>query len=159
MPHSPVVDADIEREPPLGAHLVTARLGYLHHGIYVGDGRVVHYAGLVDGFRAGPVEEVSLATFAARRTVRQRLGREPAFSGAEIARRARSRIGEDGYSVTRNNCEHLCDWCRNGRTGEGTAPDGFWRRWLAAAVDWGIQRSRRRVLALPIGAATGASRG
>jgi hypothetical protein len=30
-----------DREPPLGAHLATPRLGYLHHGIYVGRGYVV----------------------------------------------------------------------------------------------------------------------
>src|SRR5438445_1741992 len=28
-----------------GAHLVTLRCGYCHHGIYVGDRKVVHYAG------------------------------------------------------------------------------------------------------------------
>ena len=32
--------ADVE--PPLGAHLVTPRHGYAHHGIYVGDGRFLH---------------------------------------------------------------------------------------------------------------------
>ena len=31
---------------PLGAHLVTPRCGYTHHGIHVGDGQVVHYMGL-----------------------------------------------------------------------------------------------------------------
>ena len=31
-------------EPPLGAHLVTPRFAYSHHGVYVGGGAVVHYA-------------------------------------------------------------------------------------------------------------------
>jgi hypothetical protein len=52
------------REPPLGAYLVTPRRGYLHHGIYVGGSRVVHYCGLAHGLRGGPVEEVPLARFA-----------------------------------------------------------------------------------------------
>src|ERR1700747_1270918 len=39
-----------EHEPLLGSHIVTPRRGYLHHGIYVGDGKVVHYAGLAHGF-------------------------------------------------------------------------------------------------------------
>ena len=30
-------------EPPLGAHLVTRRVGFTHHGIYAGDGKVIHY--------------------------------------------------------------------------------------------------------------------
>ena len=43
-------------EPPMGAHLVTPRRRYCHHGIYVGDGKVVHYAGLSRSLRRGPVE-------------------------------------------------------------------------------------------------------
>jgi hypothetical protein len=40
-----------------GAHLVSPRRGYTHHGIYVGGGRVVQYGGLVQGLRRGSVEE------------------------------------------------------------------------------------------------------
>ena len=36
---------------PLGAHLVSPRWGYTHHGIYTGGGRVIHYAGLSEGWR------------------------------------------------------------------------------------------------------------
>jgi hypothetical protein len=32
-------------EPPLGAHMITPRHGYRHHGIYVGGGSVVQYGG------------------------------------------------------------------------------------------------------------------
>ena len=32
--------------PPVGAHLITPWLGYTHHGIYVGDGKVVQYGAL-----------------------------------------------------------------------------------------------------------------
>jgi hypothetical protein len=52
------------QEPPLGSHLVTPRRGYLHHGIYVGARKVVHYSGLAHGLRRGTVEEVSFAHFA-----------------------------------------------------------------------------------------------
>ena len=53
-----------DQEPPLGSHLVTPRRGYLHHGIYVGARKVVHYSGLTHGLRRGPVEEVPFAHFA-----------------------------------------------------------------------------------------------
>ena len=33
--------------PPEGAHLVTPWMGYTHHGIHVGDGKVVHYGALM----------------------------------------------------------------------------------------------------------------
>jgi lecithin:retinol acyltransferase len=44
---------DPELEPPLGAHLVTPRRAYTHHGIYVGLGRVVQYGGLSRGLGRG----------------------------------------------------------------------------------------------------------
>ena len=50
-------------KPALGSHLVSPRLGFAHHGIYVGCGRVVHYGAFVHGLHRGPVEEVSLARF------------------------------------------------------------------------------------------------
>ena len=54
-----------ESEPPVGAHVITQRRGFTHHGIYVGASQVVHYAGLARGLRRGPVEEISLSSFAA----------------------------------------------------------------------------------------------
>jgi hypothetical protein len=41
----------------IGTHLVTSRRGYTHHGIYVGRGMVVHYAGLSRFLRSGPIED------------------------------------------------------------------------------------------------------
>jgi len=58
-----------EQELPLGAHLTTSRRGYTHHGVYVGDGRVVHYSGFSAFWQCGPVEEVSLPRFSDGHTV------------------------------------------------------------------------------------------
>ena len=102
-----------DEEPLLGAHIISPRRGYLHHGIYVGGGRVVHYAGLAYGLYHAPVEEVSLAQFARGRGVWARW-RPPAFERAEIVRRARSRLGEARYRILHNNCEHFCEWCVHG---------------------------------------------
>ena len=103
-----------EREPPLGSHIVTPRRGYLHHGIYVGGGQVVHYAGLAHGVRRGPVEEVPLARFACGRPVRVRSDASAQFDCREVICRARSRLGEDRYHLLNNNCEHFCEWCLRG---------------------------------------------
>ncbi len=104
-----------DQDPPLGSHLVTLRRGYLHHGIYVGARKVVHYSGLAHGLRPGPVEEVSLARFARGRRVWVRSGPPCAFDVTEVICRARSRVGEDHYRLLTNNCEHLCEWCLRGR--------------------------------------------
>lgn len=36
------------------------------------------------------------------------------YSGDETVRRARSKIGEGGYNLALNNCEHFAVWCRTG---------------------------------------------
>jgi hypothetical protein len=100
-------------EPALGSHLVTPRLGYSHHGIYVGRGRVVHYGAFVHGLHWGPVEEVPVARFTHGYTLWVRPG-AARFDCKEVMRRARSRIGENSYRLLSNNCEHFCEWCLRG---------------------------------------------
>jgi hypothetical protein len=97
--------------PPIGAHVVSSRLGYTHHGIHVGDGRIVHYSGLSRNWRGGPVEEVSLAEFARGRSTRVRVHVGARFDSDAVVGRARARLGEDRYRALSNNCEHLCEWC------------------------------------------------
>ena len=98
-----------------GTHVVTDRALYAHHGIYVGNGRVVHYAGLCNGWQSGPVEEVSLEQFANGERVLAIEHSSRSFPRAEIVARARSRLGENMYHILRNNCEHFCEWCVTGR--------------------------------------------
>jgi len=122
------------QEPPLGSHLVTPRRGYLHHGIYVGGRKVVHYAGLAHGLRRGPVEEVPLARFARGQRVWMRPCAPSDFDVPEVICRARSRVGEDCYRLLTNNCEHFCERCLH-----GTARSFQVEAWLA--------RPRRALLA------------
>jgi hypothetical protein len=96
----------------IGAHILTPRRAYTHHGIYVGEGRVVQYGG---GLRRGPVEEVSLSQFARGRGIWLRWEGPGSFNLEEVIRRARSRLGEDRYHPLRNNCEHFCEWCVYGK--------------------------------------------
>lgn len=98
----------------LGAHIVTPRRWYTHHGIYVGAGRVIQYGGLSWGLRRGTVEEVPLSQFAQGHPVWVLPTGSPWFDPHEVARRARMRLGEDRYSVLTNNCEHFCEWCVRG---------------------------------------------
>ena len=99
---------------PLGAHIVTPRRWYTHHGIYVGAGQVVHYDGLSLSLRRGRVVKVPLAEFAQGQPVRIYDEANVAYCGIEVVARALSRLGEDAYDVLRNNCEHFCSWCLAG---------------------------------------------
>jgi hypothetical protein len=101
---------------PIGAHLVTQRSGYEHHGIYVGNGRVVHYAGFASSAHRGPVEEVELTRFAAGHPLTIRPTPSARYVGDEAVRRARSRLGENHYRLLTNNCEHFCSWCLLGES-------------------------------------------
>ena len=96
-----------------GTQLVARRRGYVHFGIYVGCGRVVHYAGRLQ-YPQGLVEEISLPDFAAGRPVYVDSTPEQFTSKEHIVRRARSRLGERSYDVLLNNCEHFSSWCRTG---------------------------------------------
>src|SRR5262249_53699920 len=92
---------------PLGAHVVSPRRWYVHHGIYVGNGEVVHYQGLSSSLRRGPIAKVSLAVFGQGHPVRQQSNDDAVYTGTEVVERACSRLGEDAYDVLRNNCEHF----------------------------------------------------
>jgi hypothetical protein len=102
-------------EIELGAHLVTQRAGYSHHGIYAGNGQVIHYSGLCTSLHRGPVEEVTLERFAAGHQVFIAYDRQARYAGIEAVERARSRLGENDYRLLTNNCEHFCTWCVCGK--------------------------------------------
>ncbi len=109
--HEPLGPYD---SPPLGAHLVTPRWGFAHHGIYTGSGQVVHYGALLYDIVRRPVEEVPLEAFAQGRPVFLIQHDECCWHPEEVILRARSRLGENRYSLWTNNCEHFCEWCLHG---------------------------------------------
>jgi len=99
--------------PPLAAHVVTSRVGYTHHGIHVGNGRVVHYSGLSRGWRDVRSKKCRLPNLHAG----ARFAFASMWTRDSIAMqwlRARSRLGENRYRALSNNCEHLCEWCIHG---------------------------------------------
>jgi hypothetical protein len=100
--------------PMPGAHLITPWMGFAHHGIYVGEGKVIHYGALVYDLIRKPVEEVTLAAFCGGRPIFVVQPDELPFDVREIIARARSRLGERRYRLLSNNCEHFVEWCLYG---------------------------------------------
>jgi hypothetical protein len=100
--------------PPRGAHLITPWLGYTHHGIYAGDGKVIQYGALKYDIIRKPVEEVTLEEFAQGRRVFVVTHTEACFEMENAVERARSRLGEKQYRLLTNNCEHFVEWCLHG---------------------------------------------
>ena len=90
---------------------------YLHHGIDVGDGTVVH-ARPDDPrriFGGGRVVRTTLEEFAAGSRVGVESDPPAAFPPGEIVRRALEHVGREGYSPVVDNCEHFATWCATGR--------------------------------------------
>lgn len=119
-------EATTEAQLQRGDHLRVARVRcgglfrYTHHGIYLGNGQVAHYAGYAsddDTPDAGGdcIEIVSLREFADGRPLFVRKYRN-AFHADIIINRALSRLGEDRYCLFRRNCEHFASWCSIGKS-------------------------------------------
>lgn len=49
------------------------------------------------------------------------------FSAEETVERAKSRLGENKYSLAFNNCEHFALWCKTGLR-ESSQVENFWKR-------------------------------
>ena len=101
-------------ELPLGAHVTSPRLGFVHHGIYVGYGQVIHYGGYERGLRRAPIQVVALEQFTKGRGLSVLTPACPEYTGAACVERARSRLGENRYELWSNNCEHFVEWCVSG---------------------------------------------
>lgn len=135
--------------PERGAHLVTPWLGFAHHGIYVGDGRVVHYGALMYDIIRKPVEEVSFEQFAEGRPVFVVQHGEQAFHADEVIHRARSRLGEKRYRLFSNNCEHFVEWCLHdvARSFQAETALAFPRMW-GERIEAAVLRLVRRLFSL-----------
>ena len=89
-------------------------VGYSHHGIYLGNQRVIHYAGYANGVSGGgsqQVEVIDLDTFLAGQLPKVRSYPARRFSREQVVARAMGRLGEDRYNLLSNNCEHFAAWC------------------------------------------------
>ena len=128
-----------------------SRTLYDHYGIYIGNGRVIHYAdksgdfgknasiyeiefeeftkGCADYFvlhfpkDGGPPRKIRSSTNFTTNP-RERTGicdfifkeKYRVLSPEETVKRAKSRLGEKAYNLTKNNCEHFALWCKTGRS-------------------------------------------
>ncbi len=106
-----------------GDHVFVYCLGYSHHGIDVGDERVIHFDNrpwqvVLQHLGSGEeplVREVEVQTFAQGRPIIIRNYAE-CDDPDNVVARARSRLAETNYDLFENNCEHFAVWCKTGRS-------------------------------------------
>lgn len=97
-----------------GDHLISPRPGFSHHGIYVGNNEVIHYAGYSSSEESGQVVLTSLEVFRNGHPCRVVTHNLRRYSPEQSVERAWSRLGEAHYSAVLNNCEHFVTWCIQG---------------------------------------------
>ncbi|WP_417325696.1 lecithin retinol acyltransferase family protein [Faecousia sp.] len=113
-----------------GAQVRVRRSGYYHHGIYIGNGEIVHFDGSpneqdaaavrvrrtgMEEFLRGGLPELRIYGRAERKLLR---------APDEIVAAALSAVGRGGYDYRTNNCEHFSNECAFGehysrQSGEG----------------------------------------
>jgi hypothetical protein len=97
----------------LGLHLRVHRGGYWHHAVYIGQGWVIHFSGLTKDKSTATIRYGTVQEFAAGGEVEVvRYAR--AFAAEVVVERAVSQLGQSGYSLFGNNCEHFARWCLTG---------------------------------------------
>lgn len=117
------IDESLLPEPPIGAHLVSPRRGFTHHGLYIGKGKVIHYSGMARSvgvrelgklphlIRYGSVVKTSLKFFCDGHGFKVVKHPHARFQGEAAVERARKRLCERSYYLYGNNCEHFVNWC------------------------------------------------
>ena len=107
------------RELKYGDHIRVKRDLYYHHGIYVGDGNVIHYCG-PDGDSIEPPENVFVSKttieFFSQGGIVETASLnlfEMLFARSRKARvkKANELIGTGNYNFLHNNCETLANKC------------------------------------------------
>jgi hypothetical protein len=104
-----------------GDHIMVSRGVYFHHGIYIGEGNVVHWQGDLRTLLHGEEEpEIGLDDLDAFKedgevAVVEYSEEICVLEPVEVIHRALSRLGETGYNIVGNNCEHFAIWAKTGR--------------------------------------------
>lgn len=115
----------VSQKPQRGDHIRVSRLNglYYHHGIYVTDDEVIHFTGddddsVLDWSKAHVIR-TDLAKFLDGGTAEVKVYNEDELADLYpvegIVNYARACLGDDGYHLIFNNCEHFANVCTLGR--------------------------------------------
>ena len=99
-----------------GDHIYVRRKGrfYTHHGIYAGDGKVIHVTGSLREKVDPEVRETDLPGVLKGGTLKRRHYKKR-LPASETVRIAEKHISDKSYSMIWNNCEHFATYCVTGK--------------------------------------------
>ena len=87
---------------------------YTHHGIYIGDRKVIHVAGSLREKIDPEVRETDLFRFLKEGRLKRRVY-EQRLPASETIRIAKEQLSNKNFSVIWNNCEHFATYCATGK--------------------------------------------
>lgn len=111
-------------QPKRGDHIRVQRSGiYAHHGVYISDDEVIHFTGADDDsvldWSKCEVICTDLAQFLLGGTVEVKIYTDDELNDLypveHIVNYARACLGDKGYNLAFNNCEHFANVCTLGR--------------------------------------------
>ena len=106
------------KEPYFGAHIRVQVQSIYHHGIYIGNDEVIQFGLPIDVLR--PKEEVKVLKSSVEEFLQggflevrifDRKERKIKNDDQKIVEIAISKLGEEGYDIVHNNCEHFANFC------------------------------------------------
>lgn len=130
-----------------GQHLEISRGFYNHHGIYIGDNKIIHYSSPPESNSDGVGVLQILGQDSEVNTIHvtdvknfERDGmptavlysRDSVYPPLKVVARANNRLGENGYNLWGNNCEHFATWCKIANA--ESAQINFWKSTLAGGA-------------------------
>lgn len=100
-----------------GDHIAVPRWNgcYTHHGIDMGDGTVVHFSGEPLRLRDACVVREPMDVFCQGAKPRVVPHAKARRSAEEVVEAALAQLGQRGYHLWANNCEHFAAWCKTGK--------------------------------------------
>lgn len=131
VPQLPITDAVfteeiwVQKPPVMGDHIRVKRMGgiYKHHGIYVSDNEVIHFTGtdddsIMDSSKNRVISsDLQFFLKGGELEVKEYTDEEfqDLYAPDQIVAYARSCLGDGGYNLLFNNCEHFANVCTLGR--------------------------------------------
>ncbi|MEO4052762.1 lecithin retinol acyltransferase family protein [Solibacillus sp. CAU 1738] len=109
--------------PVKGNHIRVSRGLYTHHGVYISNNEVIHFTGQEDDnvmdWSKNEVIQSTLERFLLNGKLEVKLYTDEELNDVypvdEIVQYARHCIGDQGYNLIFNNCEHFANVCTLGR--------------------------------------------
>lgn len=122
----------VTKKPELGDQIRVSRGLYYHHGIYENDDTIYQFASPVGSEVSASTAEVcicNLETFLKGGVLEVRLYSDSELkekrSPSEIIEYAKNHLGEKGYDLISNNCEHFASRCVFGKSESSQVDDVF----------------------------------